>query len=99
MPETTWSEGLIARYLTVGGATVDLTHKSPLGLPDQIVTTWASCTGCPASKEFPHGHSLDIRFACAPRDEKRTPQGADELAREWAQSHADSCRAMPRPTT
>jgi hypothetical protein len=34
-----WPDGVIARYLTVGGATVDLT-----GSDDR---TYGQCTGCP----------------------------------------------------
>lgn len=42
MPETTWPEGLIARYLTVGGATVDLTAR-----PDVDADAMqAECHGC-----------------------------------------------------
>jgi hypothetical protein len=43
---TTWPEGVIARYLTVGGATVDiLDKKDEHDEPGEYV---ARCTGCTA---------------------------------------------------
>ena len=67
----TWPAGVIARFLTVGGATVDVSEN---GL--------SCCTGC--------GHNNRARWFGA--------QGTTEtLAREWAQAHAETCRAMPRP--
>jgi hypothetical protein len=100
MPETVqtaWPEGVIARYLTVGGATVDLTlvqreqgGYDVRGIARTRDRSRAACTGCPASEEFPHwvGVYGDIH----------QPDAADEKAREWAQAHAETCRAMPRPT-
>ncbi|MFF2964256.1 hypothetical protein ACFVT1_36435 [Streptomyces sp. NPDC057963] len=67
-----WPDGVVARYLTVGGATVDLTIR--LTLP-------------PSPEPFNGGEPV----------EEHTPETADEQARAWAQSHAETCRAMPRP--
>jgi hypothetical protein len=94
-----WPEGVIARYFTVGGATVDITVR--LTLPPEPIpyATRAACTGCPDAKEFNHyrtyygsgGFLSDAR-------EEHEPEVADEAARTWAQSHAEKCRALPRPT-
>ncbi|WP_030423265.1 hypothetical protein [Streptomyces sp. NRRL F-5065] len=66
-----WPEGVIARYRTVGGATVD---QIDLGTD----TYWRyeiQCTGCPHKDDF-----------------------MEELsARQAAQAHAETCRALPRP--
>ncbi|MFJ8208131.1 hypothetical protein [Streptomyces sp. NPDC096033] len=70
MPET-WAEGAIARYLTVGGATVfvwDATEWAPV---------CSICTGCGTSS----------------RDGGPNSSKPDQ----WAQAHAETCRAMPRP--
>jgi hypothetical protein len=74
VPETrtapAWPEGVIARYLTVGGATVDLTP----GVKDHVAHR---CTGCGK------GSSAFGNF--------------EVNAREYAQSHAEVCRALPKP--
>jgi len=89
-----WPEGVIARYLTVGGATVDLTHLANTLTPPETYATRANCTGCPASSEHDHhrmvwGHTI--------QREEHHPDAADNDARTWAQAHAEKCRAMPRP--
>ncbi|MET9604508.1 hypothetical protein ABZZ17_05505 [Streptomyces sp. NPDC006512] len=91
-----WPEGVIARYLTVGGATVDLTYRLNALNPPEPFVTLAACGGCPASQEFGHwiasGSHFDGTFT-----EEHDPGAGDEKARTWAQSHAETCRAMPRP--
>jgi hypothetical protein len=79
----------IARYLTVGGGTVDLTHRLNALNPPTPISTVASCTGCSAAEERSHwvGVCVDIH----------QPDAADTAARKWAQSHAETCRAMPMP--
>ena len=90
----TWPEGVLARYLTAGGATVDLTHQLTLHTPPQAYATLAACTGCPASEE--HNHHRLVWGATVQREEHQ-PEAADRDARAWAQSHAEKCRAMPKP--
>lgn len=58
MDSTTWPDGVTARYLTAGGATVDVTAHN------------TTCTGCATA--WPYGNA-------------------------FAQSHAEKCRAIPRP--
>lgn len=92
--QTTWPEGVIARYLTVGGATVDLAH---IELNDEAKATQATCTGCRAVKRSEwanHYHSYGTSNYVAFQDQNK----GDCNAREWAQSHADTCRALPMPS-
>ncbi|WP_374778712.1 hypothetical protein OG756_42170 (plasmid) [Streptomyces sp. NBC_01310] len=65
-----------ARYLTVGGATVDVTPK-----PEADEDAWQTkCIGCDEVQEHNRYYGADRNL----RD-----------AREWAQAHAEKCRAMP----
>lgn len=113
MPETTWPEGVIARYLTLGGASVDIAEKviertegetgyGPIGdgysgyrQPIELVdiTLIATCSGCVATNE----QEFTGIYAFARKgflDELKPWQSP----KNWAQSHAETCRAMPRPT-
>ncbi|MFF8829139.1 hypothetical protein [Streptomyces sp. NPDC015131] len=94
--QTTWPEGVLARYLTVGGATVDVTTRYNAFTPPKPIATLASCTGCPASEEVGHWFGSGAHFNGTFREE-HDRERADSQAREWAQSHAETCRAMPRP--
>jgi hypothetical protein len=71
-----WPENVRARYLTVAGATVDLSRATAEGRGSWFVVS--RCLGCDASSNV-------------------TP--AESAARHWAQSHAEVCRALPRPRT
>ncbi|MGW3272554.1 hypothetical protein ACWDFH_13920 [Streptomyces kronopolitis] len=44
--ETAWPEGVIARYLALGGATVDITDTGE----ESYWRYEAACTGCPATE-------------------------------------------------
>ena len=98
MNTTDWPKGAIARYVTVAGAYVDLTHgnrtyPTPDGIGENRNHTTANCTGCPATEEFSHWRAVKrMTFT----DKVRDPEAADRDAREWAQAHAGKCRAMPR---
>ncbi|MEV8101089.1 hypothetical protein [Streptomyces sp. NPDC088135] len=92
--QTTWPEGVIARYLTVGGATVDLSHED---LSDKAKATQAACTGCQGSQQSKwadqyHSYGTSVYVDFQNRDK------GDRNARSWAQSHADTCRALPMPS-
>lgn len=85
----TWPEGVIARYLTVGGATVDITYTSGTG------NITATCTGerCPGGKRVDtEGLTRDTPEQEAARVEEWLP-----TALRYAQDHAETCRALPRP--
>ncbi|WP_242892533.1 hypothetical protein [Actinomadura litoris] len=76
-----WPEGVIGRYTTVGGSTVDLMHTRK-GIA-------AVCCGCPDAEfegEFDSTYSKG-----------RAVRRATRAAQDWAQEHAASCRAVPRP--
>lgn len=80
-PSPTPSDGVIARYLTVGGATVDLTET-----PAEITGV---CHGCPdENQRFSFDPMCEgIRMASF----------VTSQATGWAQAHAEKCRALPRP--
>ena len=94
-----WPEGVIARYLTVGGAIVEITQTQairkeggPCSNTVGDLSLAARCAGCLARDEHLYeGLYLDLV-------EPVLANGYSEEARDWAQSHADSCRAMPKPT-
>ncbi|MGI5422964.1 hypothetical protein [Actinomadura luteofluorescens] len=80
---TAWPDGVIARYVTVGGATVDITEIDRNERGGGVYETVATCTGCPTGRE---------RFHWEQGKDK-----ADGEARAWAQQHASECRAVPKP--
>lgn len=89
MSASTWPVDVIARYLTVGNATVDLSYN------DATADIRAECGGelC---------HWSDNTNTKGRFDD--TPEKAQERFDEWlpiaqrhAQAHAETCRAMPKP--
>lgn len=76
---------VLARYLTVGGATVDLT-------PSGSIAVHAECMGCGDGDRFIYGVGIGMT-----QDEERN--AALQMARPWAQQHAERCRAMPIEST
>jgi O-succinylbenzoate synthase len=84
-----WPEGVIARYLTVGGATVDLTDDSAR---DYIVAT---CTGERCGWQERTGLGGYI-YDTPEQTQARVEAWLPESQRE-AQAHAEKCRALPRP--
>ena len=84
-----WPENVLARYLSVGGATVDITDDSRRGY---IVAT---CTGerCGwRERTSIEGYVYDTPEQTQARIEEWLPESQQE-----AQAHAETCRAMPRP--
>jgi hypothetical protein len=88
MPQTT--PEIIARYLTVGGATVDIAHDTLYLADTEPNVSVARCGGCAAycNEEWGQYASTYDNGSSA----------ADYEPRKWAQAHAEKCRAMPRPT-
>jgi hypothetical protein len=82
-----WPEGVLARYLTVAGATVDLTYTD-----GQVKAT---CTGerCP----WEHGEQTEIYYFDSDEEKARKINPVLPAAQRQAQAHAEKCRAMPRP--
>lgn len=72
-----WPAGVIARYLTVGGSTVDISF-----VEGRMVICEADCLGCGGSDWIGVWES---------------PVNNEDGCRAWAQGHASTCRAMPRP--
>jgi hypothetical protein len=78
---------VIGQYLTVGGATVDITDESH---SDRITITCLGCTW--TTHEYLRGIYTDTPDQTAQRVAENLP-----TAREQAQAHASTCRAMPLP--
>lgn len=82
-----WPDGVIARYLTVAGATVDITYDSHRGLLN------ATCTGCDWVDRTSTGGFLSD----TPEQEQARVEETLPESRVVAQAHAERCRALPRP--
>lgn len=86
---TAWPDGVVARYVTVGGATVDITddrHRDYIG---------ATCTGerCGwQERTCLEGMTYDTNEETQARFERWLP-----TSQRGAQEHAEVCRAMPKP--
>ncbi|MEU3656427.1 hypothetical protein AB0E67_27195 [Streptomyces sp. NPDC032161] len=96
---TAWPTGVIARYLTVGGATVDITTQTQITRKEDRdhrtvgdIALAAQCTGCTDSHESTY-EGLYINLVGPVLE-----SFYGERTREWAQAHAEKCRAMPKPT-
>lgn len=85
--QTAWPDGVIARYLTVGGATVDTT--SAYAEPHEVALVCV-CAGCSDSTTI-----YDGQWPEAPLSQRM--EVALKHARKHSQEHAEQCRAMPRP--
>jgi hypothetical protein len=81
MSAAEWPEGVVGRYVTVGGGTVDLI--------EQAISVLAKCTACPDAEWTSHD---DPTLVDRPNRSRST-----ERAGDWAQDHAATCRAMPKP--
>lgn len=86
-----WPTGVIARYLTVGGATVDVSHDMHLITDTKPNLTLARCGG--ANCEASHHE----RWAPYAFRNDNGSKGANQEVGKWAQAHAETCRALPRP--
>ncbi|GGU24056.1 hypothetical protein [Streptomyces violascens] len=84
-----WPEGVLARFLTVAGATVDLTYETATG------TIVASCTGelCGWSER------TDTQGLCTdtPEQERERFEYWLPVTKKRARTHAERCRLLPRP--
>ncbi|QQM45162.1 hypothetical protein [Streptomyces liliifuscus] len=89
---TPWPEGVVARFVTVGGALVDVSHDMHLIVDTEPNLSIARCggAGCDAT------HNEEWRDYSYRVDNGSS--GADREASKWAQSHAEQCRALPLPT-
>jgi hypothetical protein len=83
-----WPEGVIARYLTIAGALVDIWYDNG------TLRTRCGGEGCSWTECTP------TRVFYTDSDEVRDQKIADALPglQPDAQAHAEKCRALPRPT-
>lgn len=104
--QVAWPEGVIARYLTLGGATVDLTYddaKAPSVRVHQG-TAWESTISMITIAVTARCDGEGCRQATTAKKDIKIPWGGRPLetnpgiaATQWAQKHAEKCRAMPHP--
>lgn len=83
----------VARYLTVGTATVDVTDTGTRSLMDGRVlarTVSAACRGCGSQLG-----KTDRDWFSDQAEPDDVFEGALRKLREGAQEHAEKCRAMP----
>jgi hypothetical protein len=84
---------VVARYLTVGTATVDVVEDPvfPSG------GAAAVCAGCAVRRsDMVTDSALDWFGGSSPDADREALAACVARMREWAQSHAETCRAMPR---
>ncbi|WP_141704160.1 hypothetical protein [Planobispora rosea] len=98
MTATAWPEGVIARYLTVGGATVDVSEMSSYYDRTDPTSSVAICLGCDKREVIEWTQSL---WSYSENDYVEVTDEGGEYStpkvREWAQAHAEKCRSMPKP--
>ncbi|MEU2603246.1 hypothetical protein [Streptomyces albus] len=97
--QAAWPEGVIVRYLTVGGATVDLAVRSGYFGVEHPTEHFVACSGCGETCSVEWGwDAWHEDFGTGPQP-NFDPTGLSVLpkAREWGQAHAEYCRALPRP--
>lgn len=93
-----WPEGVIARYLTVGGATVDITERSGYMHRTDPTETIATCTGCGKAEKVEWlQRAWNYTDDCMVDVLDEGGHRSGLKMREWAQEHAEDCRAMPQP--
>ncbi|MFF8697351.1 hypothetical protein ACF08W_34645 [Streptomyces sp. NPDC015144] len=81
---------VLARYLTVAGAPVAIRSIGCDASGDAVSVTVAECGGCPAAEYWPWADS----YWADPAGEDEDLWSETE-ARTWAQTHAETCRALP----
>lgn len=85
---TAWPEGVIARYLNLADAPIEITFNAARS--DIVV----DCTGCPWQKDTNTGAmAYDTPEEEATRVEEHLP-----ASHRAAQEHAERCRGVARPT-
>lgn len=91
-----WPEGVVVRYPTKGAEisglpiSVDIRHDEFSIYDTEPNITIAQCGGCPANHQE--------KWAKYAYRTDNGSSGADTEVSKWAQSHAETCRAVPRPT-
>lgn len=95
---TAWPADVLTRHLTIGGATADVIDTVTDNRPAYLSTSHevrGACTG-----ERCNGSHYTVRFTFSLDDDPEQDedfQQAIAQAQWWARTHAEKCRAMPRP--
>lgn len=97
--QAAWPEGVVARYLTIGGATADVAEQSGHFATDDPTETVATCLGCGEVERVEWGFNITAHEVGRAQDAVFSARAHDatQKVRNWAQAHAECCRAMPRP--
>ena len=86
-----WAPGIIARFLTK--AAEILGEDITVDVVETKDGHQARCQGC-QYVSFDYTPEYALRVV----DERVCAKPTDVHASDWAQTHAETCRAMPRPT-
>jgi hypothetical protein len=112
--QTTWPDDALARYLTAGQATVDITlDTTTSGRCDTggCTRSWDALDGHPTYEitltatctgtgcHDPHGPTDTLETCTQRKSADLQAHGIPRRLRAWAQDHAQHCRAMPHPTS
>ncbi|MGV2914709.1 hypothetical protein [Streptomyces alfalfae] len=97
-PHFAWPDDVIARYLTVAGeALADPTIATEV-IEHRDDYDTARCTPCGSTASY----SMETARLLAKKRGADPgflgPREPSRLAWQWAQEHAEKCRALPRPT-
>lgn len=93
-----WPAGVIARYLTVGGATVDVSEQPTYYDSTDPRSSVAICAGCDKREVIDWTRDMwNYTQDCMVEETDEGGQWSTPKVREWAQAHAEKCRAMPKP--
>lgn len=91
MPNTVWPAGVTARYLTK--AAEILGEDITVDVVETQDGHQARCRGCQCdSFDYTPEYGLGVA------DGRAYARPSEVLACDWAQAHAEKCRAMPYPT-
>jgi hypothetical protein len=107
-----WPEGTIARYLTVGGATVNVSaHHTAYEVGEHGTKSLDNGISLYTHPEKLIDLTITAQCTGCPdhevfESERLYPSALDRIAEgpygraaaRWAQAHAERCRALPRPT-
>lgn len=95
-----WPANVVARYLTVGGATADVIHDATDKRPVYFSVTHTvrgACTGELCEASFTYGGECTYYPDADPIQDDEDFRRYVAEVQVWAQGHAEKCRAMPRP--
>ncbi|MFJ7998996.1 hypothetical protein ACIQ7D_17870 [Streptomyces sp. NPDC096310] len=86
------ADDVLMRFLTVGGATVELRNDTTV---KECSATIATCLGCGAVQTAEWATEIRLYSSRSYVIQDRTK--GERNARDKANEHATACRAMPRP--